>query len=114
MVAFVGVLIGVLIGLVWQIDIPLRFAPYISVAIFACIDSIFGAVRAKLTETFREDIFISGFLGNAAIAIFLVYLGEKLSLPIYLAAVVVFGGRILNNFASIRRRVLEQIYNKKS
>lgn len=113
MVAFVGILIGILVGLVWQIDIPLRFAPYISVAIFACIDSIFGAVRAKMTTTFREDIFISGFLGNAVIAIFLVYLGEKLSLPIYLAAVVVFGGRILNNFASIRRRVLEKIYNNK-
>ncbi|SHJ67018.1 Small basic protein [Hathewaya proteolytica DSM 3090] len=114
MVAFVGIIIGVLIGIVWQINIPVKFAPYISVAIFACIDSIFGAIRAKMTGTFREDIFISGFLGNAAISSVLVYLGDKLSLPIYLAAVIVFGGRILNNFASIRRRLLEKISEKKN
>lgn len=114
MVAFVGLLIGVLIGLVWQINIPLKFAPYISVAIFACIDSVFGAIRSRMNNSFRGDIFISGFFGNAIISALLVYLGDKLGLPIYLAAVILFGGRILNNFASIRRMLLEKIHSNRS
>lgn len=108
MLAFIGLLLGVLIGLIWKINIPIKFAPYISVAIFACIDSVFGGVRARISNNFRADIFISGFFGNAIIAVVLVYLGDKLGLPIYLAAVILFGERILNNFAIIRRVLLDR------
>ena len=45
MVAFVGLLIGIILGIVWDVDIPVKFSPYISVAIFACLDSVFGALR---------------------------------------------------------------------
>lgn len=108
MIAFIGLLLGILIGFIWKINIPIKFAPYISVAIFACIDSVFGGLRAKISNNFRSDIFISGFFGNAIIAVLLVYLGDKLGLPIYLAAVILFGGRILNNFAIIRRILLDK------
>ena len=62
MVAFVGLLIGVILGIVWNVDIPVEFSPYISVAIFACLDSVFGAIRGSISQNFRADIFISGFL----------------------------------------------------
>ena len=35
-------------------------------------------------------------------------LGDKLGVPIYLAAVIVFGGRLFDNFAIIRRLLLEK------
>lgn len=108
MVAFIGLLIGIILGIVWNINIPIKFSPYISVAIFACIDSVFGAVRASLNKDFRPDIFISGFFGNALLAALMVYLGEKLGIPIYLAAVIVFGERIFNNFAVIRRLLMDR------
>lgn len=38
----------------------------------------------------------------------MVYLGEKLGIPIYLAALVVFSGRIFNNFAIIRRLLMDK------
>ncbi len=38
----------------------------------------------------------------------LAYLGDKLGVPIYLAAVIVFGGRIFDNFAIVRRLLLEK------
>jgi len=108
MIAFVGLILGIIIGLVWNINIPIKFAPYISVAIFACIDSVFGALRASISKDFRADVFISGFFGNAILAVALVFLGDKLGVPIYLAAVIVFGGRIFNNFAVIRRLLLDK------
>ena len=112
MIAFVGLLVGVLIGLVWQINIPIKFAPYISVAIFACIDSVFGGLRAKMEKVFKPDIFISGFFGNSLLAAGLAYLGDKLGIPIYIAAVIVFGGRIFNNFAIIRRLLIEKLRSR--
>jgi len=108
MVAFVGLLIGVILGIVWNVNIPVKFSPYISVAIFACLDSVFGALRGSISHNFRADIFISGFFGNAVLAVAMVYLGDKLGIPIYLAAVIVFGGRIFDNFAIIRRLLIDK------
>lgn len=108
MVIFIGLLIGTIIGMFWNISIPMKFSPYISVAIFACLDSVFGALKASMDKKFRADVFISGFFGNAVLAAALTYLGDKLGMPIYLAAIIVFGERIFNNFAALRRLLLEK------
>ena len=108
MIAIIGLLIGVILGVVFNVSIPDKFSPYMSVAILACLDSVFGAVRATISKNFRTDIFISGFFGNAVLAAALAYLGDKMGVPIYLAAVIVFGGRIFDNFAIIRRLLIDK------
>lgn len=113
MIAFIGLLIGVLAGLTLDVNLPSSFSPYMSVAILACLDSVFGAMRASLSKNFQADIFISGFFGNAVLAAGLAYLGDKLGIPIYIAAVVVFGGRIFDNFAVVRRLVIEKARHRK-
>ena len=113
MIAFIGLLLGVLLGLVLDVNIPETLSPYMSVAILACLDSVFGAVRASLSKNFKADIFISGFFGNAALAAGLAYLGDKLGIPMYIAAVIVFGGRIFDNFAIIRRLIIESLKSRK-
>ena len=113
MVAVIGLLIGMLLGIVFDVDIPSNFSPYMSVAILACLDSVFGAVRANLSKNFKADIFISGFFGNSILAACLAYLGDKLGIPMYIAAVIVFGGRIFDNFGAIRRILLERFKNRR-
>lgn len=108
MIGFFGLIIGIIVGIVWNINIPDKFSPYMSVAILACLDSVFGAIKGSLGNKFQPDIFISGFFGNAVLAAGLAYLGDKLGVPIYLAAVIVFGGRIFDNFATIRRILIEK------
>jgi small basic protein len=108
MVGFVGLVLGIIVGVIWNVNIPDKFSPYMSVAILACLDSVFGAIRASLSKNFQADIFISGFFGNAVLAAALAYLGDKLGVPIYLAAVIVFGGRIFDNFAMIRRLLIQK------
>ncbi|WP_462392048.1 DUF1290 domain-containing protein, partial [Clostridium cadaveris] len=61
MIAFVGLLIGIIVGMLWEVNIPDKFSPYMSVAILACLDSVFGAIRSSLSKNFQADIFISGF-----------------------------------------------------
>jgi len=58
-------------------------------------------------------IFISGFFVNAILAILLTYLGEKLNVDIYLAAVIVFVGRMFNNLGTIRRYYVEKFTSRK-
>ncbi|MDU2111519.1 MAG: DUF1290 domain-containing protein, partial [Clostridiales bacterium] len=41
------------------------------------------------------------------------YIGEKLGVPIYYVAVLVFGMRIFNNFSVIRRYIIKTMTNNK-
>jgi small basic protein len=112
MIALIGLLIGIFLGLLLDINIPQSLSSYLSVAILACLDSVFGALRASLSNNFKADIFISGFFGNAILAAALAYLGDKLGIPIYIAAVIVFGSRIFDNFAVIRRLLIERLKSR--
>ena len=58
-------------------------------------------------------IFVSGFFGNAILSILLTYLGEKLNVDIYLAAIVVFVGRMFTNLSIIRRYYIDKWSQKK-
>ncbi len=104
------VIAGILTGL--NVVIPYSYSQYIAVAILACLDSVFGAFSANIEKKFKLNIFLSGFICNALVAIFLVYIGSKLNVDIYLAVVIVFTGRLLNNFTSIRRDFVKKLDDK--
>lgn len=103
---------GIFVGL--NVEIPYSYSQYIAVAILACLDSVFGAYCANIENKFKMSTFISGFFGNALIAMFLTFIGSKLDVDIYLAAVIVFSGRLLNNFGIIRRYFINSLENKKN
>ncbi len=106
--AFVGIIIGVLIGIYLPITYSASYSLYVSVAILACLDSVFGGLRAVLEKKFNTEIFISGFFGNAILAAFLAYVGDRLGVPLYYAAIFAFGGRLFQNFAIIRRLIFRK------
>ena len=98
-----GLLVGVLAGLVLNVNVGFEFTRYAGVAILAALDSVLGAVRAELDGVYDNRIFISGFLTNAIVAVLLTFIGDRLSLDLYLVALISFGLRIFNNVALIRR-----------
>lgn len=104
--ALVGILIGGVIGFLLPYTYNTSYSLYITIAILACLDSVFGGVRANLEKKFNIKIFISGFFGNALLAAFLAYIGDRLAVPLYYAAILTFGSRLFDNFASIRRLLL--------
>ena len=65
----------------------------------------------KEKKNFNMGVFISGFLGNAILSMLLTYLGARLNVDIYLAAIFVFVGRIFLNLGTIRRHYLEKCTN---
>lgn len=111
-ILIVVVALGFLFG--YSLEIPYTFTEYIAVAILAFLDSIFGGIASNMQNKFDFTIFISGFFLNAIIAMFLVYLGQKLNVDIYLAAVIVFSTRLFTNFSIIRRIFIEQLRNRKN
>lgn len=110
-ILIVVVALGFLFG--YGLEIPYTFTEYIAVAILAFLDSIFGGIASNMQNKFDFTIFISGFFLNAIIAMFLVYLGQKLNVDIYLAAVIVFSTRLFTNFSIIRRIFIEQVKQRK-
>lgn len=115
MLGMIVIVIFVAIGIVIGSDIlvPYAFTEYIAVAILAFLDSLFGAIAANMQKKFDMMIFITGIFGNAIIAIFLVFLGQRLNVDIYLAAVIVFSTRVFNNFSIIRRISIEEFKKKR-
>lgn len=107
-VAVLGGVLGFLVP-----EIPYAYYDYTAVAILATLDSVFGGITSILKGKFDLRIFISGYFGNAIIAILLVALGQKLGVDIYLAAVIVFVQRMLVNFSITRRILIERRSNKK-
>ena len=101
-----GLLVGVLLGLVLQVNVSFEFARYSAVGILAALDSVIGAVRAELEGAFSDRIFISGFITNALVAVLLTFVGDRLGLDLYLVALLAFGLRIFQNVALIRRHFL--------
>ncbi len=109
----IGIIVGILLGLYLPIDVSASYAPYLSVAILASLDSVLGGVRSNMEKNFDMGIFISGFLSNSLAAAGLAYLGDLLEVPIYLAAIIVFGSRIFNNLAIVRRYLLSYYRERK-
>lgn len=104
--ALIGILVGGIIGLILPYTYNTAYSLYITVAILASLDSVFGGIRSNLEEKFDIKVFLSGFFGNSILAAFLAYIGDRLGVPLYFAAIFTFGGRIFDNFASIRRLLL--------
>ena len=88
--------------------ISYTYSGYLAIAIIAALDSVFGGIASTLKKNFDLKIFVTGFFGNAILSILLTYLGQKLNVDIYLAAIVVFVGRMFNNLGIIRRFYIEK------
>jgi small basic protein len=102
----VGLGLGVVLGLVLNVSVSPELARYTAVAILAGLDSVLGAVRAELDGHYDNRVFITGFVANTLVAVVLTFLGDRLGIDLYLVALIVFGLRIFQNVALIRRHFL--------
>jgi small basic protein len=109
-----GLVIGVLLGLSTNLTIPPAYANYLSIAVLAALDTLFGGLRAYLQNTFDIGVFVSGFFFNTLLAVGLAFLGVHLGIDLYLAAIFAFGVRLFNNIAIIRRILINKRAGKPS
>ena len=107
MIAVLGLLAGIVLGLIFKPDVPLGFEPYLPIAVVAALDAVVGALRAFLDGIFDDKVFVVSFLSNVVIAAAIVFLGDKLGVGAQLSTgvIVVLGIRIFTNVAMIRRHI---------
>jgi len=106
-IAIIGLVVGVVLGLFLTPDVPLSMEPYLPIAVVAALDAVFGALRAFLDGIFNDKVFVISFISNVVIAAMIVFLGDKLGVGGQLSTgvIVVLGIRIFSNVAQIRRYV---------
>jgi small basic protein len=102
-----ALVIGVVLGLVFEPTVPLRLEPYLPLAVVAALDAVFGGVRALLDGIFDDKVFVVSFVSNTLVAGVIVFLGDQLGVggQLSTAVVVVLGIRIFSNVAAIRRHL---------
>ncbi|MDL4841260.1 small basic family protein [Aquibacillus rhizosphaerae] len=106
--------VGLTLGLLTNITIPDQYSNYLSIAVLAAFDTLFGGIRAHLDGKFDDKVFITGFFFNISLAALLAFLGVQLGIDLYLAAVFAFGVRLFQNIAIIRRILIEKFNQKKN
>lgn len=114
---FIAILIGGILGAILGMNsplIPYAYSGYLAIGIMAALDTVFGGIKSVIQKNFNMEIFVSGFFINAITAMLLTYLGTKLNVDIYLAAIVVFVGRIFTDMAIIRRHFIEEWSKKRA
>ncbi len=107
-----GLVLGFAIGYAvfskFNLLLPSEYAPYLSVAALAGLDTVFGGIRAGIEARFQNDVFASGFLLNTLLAAVLAWLGDRIGVNLALVAVLVLGSRVFLNLSLIRRYYLNK------
>ena len=67
MIAGLGLLVGIIVGLMLQPEVPLWLEPYLPIAVVAALDAVFGALRAFLDGIFDDKVFVVSFVSNVLI-----------------------------------------------
>ena len=107
MIAAIGLVLGIVIGLFFEPTVPLWLQPYLPIAVVAALDAVFGGLRAHLDGIFDDKVFVVSFVANVLVAALIVFLGDQLGVGSQLSTgvVVVLGIRIFSNAAAIRRHL---------
>lgn len=108
-----GLILGLSFGLMTDMRIPSEYESYLSIAVLASLDTLFGGIRAHLQNVYDDKVFVSGFFFNIALAAGLAFLGVHLGIDLYLAAIFAFGVRLFQNIAVIRRILLSRWEERK-
>ena len=109
MIAVLGLVVGIVLGLVIQPDVPRGLESYLPIAVVAALDAVFGGLRAYLDGIFDDKVFVVSFVSNVLVAGLVVFLGDQLGVGGQLSTgvVVVLGIRIFSNAAAIRRHLFK-------
>ncbi len=92
-----GVVLGIIAGLNFNVVYNTEYVVYISLSILAMVNTIFNILCENLKGEIKVFKSVLYLFSDLLFAMFLGYIGERLGLPIYLAAVFAFGNNIYKN-----------------
>ncbi len=108
----IAVLVGILLGILIPYNLNSSMLSYLAVALIAALDSVFGGLLANINKRFNINVFMIGLVSNAILGIFLAFIGNVLGISLSFAVVIVFGVRMFNNMAAIRRLTVDKYFER--
>ena len=106
----VGLSAGLMIGS--MINIELVHTKILIMLFMVSLDSLIGGLKSMDKTSFNDSLLISGFFINFTAGLILLYVGDKVDINLYYAALIALTIRILKNFSVLRRHVLKYRVNK--
>lgn len=113
MLILIAIILGGILAFAMDWYIPPEYTSYVAIVVLAFLDTIFGGFRSYMEKRFNTVMFTTGLVGNSVIAVFLMFVGNRLGVDMHLAAVIVFGSRLFLNFASIRRILIDKVMERR-
>lgn len=110
--ALAGFILGIILGFYLPLNIPVEYSRYTAVGIVGILDSVLGAIKAELQGKYKLSIFLSGLSINMILAILITFMGDRLNLDLYLAILVAFTIRMLQNIGAIRYSFIDRFITK--
>ena len=110
----IAVLVGVLMGLLIPYNLNASMLSYLAVALIAALDSVLGGLFAYLNKRFNINVFMIGLVSNAILGIVLTFIGNILGISLSFAVIIVFGVRMFNNMAAIRRQTFDRYFERRA
>lgn len=110
--ALLGCAAGIIIALFFNINIPMEYTVYTGVAILAALDAAIGALVSVKEKKFEPKKFFCDIIFNITASILLVFLGKNIGLELSLAAIVLFGAKILKKISIFRKFLLNKCEKK--
>jgi small basic protein len=103
-IALIALVVGIVAGLLLRPTLPAGLAPYLPVVVVAALDVVLEGIRERLEGAYHEGELLVGFLANAVLAAFVVWLGDRLGAPdLTVGVIIVFGIRMFQSLTAIRR-----------
>ena len=110
----IAVLAGILMGLFIPYNLSPSMVSYVSIALIAALDSVLGGFLAHLNKKFNMSVFMIGLISNAVLGILLSVIGNILGISLTFAVIIVFGVRMFNNLATLRRLTVDKYFMKRA
>jgi small basic protein len=103
-IALAALVAGILVGLILEPELPAGLAPYLPLVVVAALDVVLEGIRERLEGLYHEGELLVAFLANSLLAVFVVWLGDRLGAPdLSVGVIIVFGLRMFQSLAAIRR-----------
>jgi small basic protein len=108
-IALGALVAGIVLGLLLEPTLPAALAPYLPVVVVAALDTVLEGARARFEGGYHEGEFLVAFVANTLLATFVVWVGDRLGAPdLRLGVIVVFGVRMFQSLAAIRRHLFRE------
>ena len=110
--ALIGCIAGIVLALVFDINIPNSYAIYSGGAILAVLDCVIGALVSVKEKKFNLKDLALGIIFNSITAILLIIIGNLIGLELIFAVILWFGTKILKKISIIRKFLLNKCEKK--